>query len=89
MEFLNEYVVAIVLVGCLCAGYIIKHVVPSEKINSFIPAIVGVLGVFLNVWLNQWTLSPAILVGGLVSGLASTGLHQAFKQFVDHLGKTE
>lgn len=89
MEILNEYIVAIVLVGCLAVGYILKHVVPSEKINKYIPAIVGVLGMFLNVWLNQWEVTPVILVAGLISGLASTGMHQLFKQFIEAKGKTE
>lgn len=33
----------------------------------------GILGVILNVWLNNWTFTPNILLGGLASGLASTG----------------
>ncbi len=83
MEFLNDYIIAVVLGICLAVGYILKHAVPSEAINKFIPLIMGVLGVALNVWLNGFTFSPVILLGGLVSGLASTGLHQLFKQFIE------
>ena len=89
MEMLNDYIVAIVLVGCMGVGYILKHVVTSDKINSYIPAIVGVLGMFLNVWANGWEVSPTVLVAGLISGLASTGMHQLFKQFIELKGKTE
>lgn len=89
MEILNDYIVALVLVGCLAVGYILKHIVTSEKINSYIPAIVGVLGMVLNVWLNQWEVTPVVLVAGLISGLASTGMHQLFKQFIELKGKTE
>lgn len=84
MEFLNDYLVLIVVGICLCAGYVLKHLVPSEKINSFIPLIMAVLGVVVNVWLNKFAFTPEILLGGLASGLASTGLHQAFKQFVNN-----
>jgi hypothetical protein len=42
-EFLKEYLVLVVLGICLCAGYILKHLVPSDKINRFIPLIMGVL----------------------------------------------
>lgn len=83
MEFLNDYIVAGVLLACLCVGYMIKHVVPSDKVNKFIPVIVGVLGVVINLWINMWSMTPEVLIGGLVSGLASTGLHQAFKQFIE------
>lgn len=86
MDFLNEYFVLVVLGICLCVGYIIKHTITSDKINRFIPLIVGLLGVFLNLWLNGWALTPEIFLGGLVSGLASTGLHQVFKQFIEKAG---
>lgn len=83
ISFFNDYVVLVVLGICLCVGYILKHVVPSKKINKFIPLLVGVLGVILNVWLNDWTFTPEILLGGLASGLASTGLHQAFTNLIN------
>lgn len=82
MEFLNDYLVIVVLSICLCVGYVLKNLIPTDKINKFIPAIMGVLGVLLNVWLNDFTFTPDILLGGLASGLASTGMHQAFKQFI-------
>ncbi len=82
MEFLNDFFVPIVLGICLCAGYVVKHLIPSEKVNKFIPLIVAVLGVVINVWYSGFSFSPEILLGGLLSGLASTGLHQAFKQFI-------
>ena len=77
IEFLQEYLVVVVLGICLCVGYILKHLVPTEKINHFIPLIMGLLGVILNLWLSGWVLTPEVLLGGLTSGLASTGLHQA------------
>ena len=78
-EFLKEYLVLVVLGICLCAGYILKHLVPTEKINRFIHLIMGLLGVVLNLWLSGWVLTPQVLLGGLASGLAATGAHQAAK----------
>ena len=78
-EFLKEYLVLVVLGICLCVGYILKHLVPTEKINRFIPLIMGLLGVVLNLWLSGWVLTPQVLLGGLASGLAATGVHQAAK----------
>ena len=82
MEFLNDYLVLIVMGICLCIGYVIKHLIPTDKVNRFIPLIMAVLGVGLNVWLN-FAFSPEILLGGLASGLASTGMHQMFKKFIE------
>lgn len=78
-EFLKEYLVLVVLGICLCAGYILKHLVPTQKINRFIPLMMGALGVILNLWLSGWVLTPQVLLGGLASGLAATGVHQAAK----------
>lgn len=72
MEFLNDYLVAVVVGICLCIGYVLKHAIPSDKINRFIP-----------LWLHDFTLSPEILLGGMASGLASTGMHQAYKQMIE------
>lgn len=82
ISFMNEYLVLVVLGICLCVGYIIKHLIPNDKVNKFIPLIMGIIGVVLNVWLNGWGFSPEILLGGLASGLASTGLHQAYKNII-------
>lgn len=83
MEFLNDFMVLIVVGICLCVGYLIKHTIPTEKVNHYIPVIVAVLGVFVNAWINSFAITPEIVLGGLASGLASTGLHQAFKQFIE------
>lgn len=81
LTFLQEYAVPVIVGICLCIGYIIKNLVPSEKINKFIPLIMGVLGVVINFWINH-TMTPTILLGGLFSGLASTGLYEAFRNLI-------
>ncbi len=75
MEVLARYVVLVVLAICLCLGYIIKHSI-SFIPNKYIPLIMGVTGVILNLWINGWEFTPEILLGGLASGLASTGTHE-------------
>lgn len=82
MDF-NAYIVSIVMVVCMCVGFIIKNIIPTDKINKFIPLILGVLGIILNTWLNKWIFTPDILVGGLVSGLASTGTFEAVKNLIN------
>lgn len=85
VEFLSRYVVLVVLAICLCLGYIIKHSI-SIIPNKYIPLIMGVVGIILNVWINNWTFSPEILLGGLASGLASTGTYEMVRNIV---GKNE
>ena len=81
MEFLNDYMIFAVVGICLCVGYIIKNIIKTDIFNRFIPLIVGLLGAGLNIWINM-EISPEIILGGLVSGLASTGLYEAFHQFI-------
>ena len=83
MDFLTEYSVPVIVGICLCVGFILKNVITTDKINKFIPLIVAVIGVVANAWLNAWTVTPEILLSGMFSGLASTGMHQLFKQFIE------
>ena len=77
MEILSQYVVVIVMAICLAVGYIIKHSL-SFIPNKYIPLIMAVLGVILNVWVSG-AFNADILLGGLASGLASTGAFEAVK----------
>ncbi len=81
MDFLTDYIVLVIVGVCLCVGYILKNIVPTDKINRFIPLIMGVLGTLLNIWIN-FGISPEIILSGMFSGLASTGMYEAFKQFI-------
>ena len=83
MDFsaLSEYFVLVVLVACLVVGYIIKSSLNFIP-NKFIPTILAVLGAVLNAVVTG--LSVESIVYGAVMGLASTGMHQAFKQFVEN-----
>ena len=83
MDFLTEYSVPVIVGICLCIGFILKNLVTTDKINKFIPLIVAVIGVVVNAWLNTWAVTPEILLSGMFSGLASTGMHQLFKQFIE------
>lgn len=81
LTFLTNYAVPIIVGICLCVGYVLKNIVTTDVINKYIPLIMAVIGVVLNVWINM-AFTPEILLAGMFSGLASTGLHEAFKQLV-------
>lgn len=80
LNILNDYLVIVVVGICLCVGYVIK--VSFTKIdNKYIPCIMALLGCALNIWIAGG-ISPDVILGGLFSGLASTGLHQVFVNLI-------
>lgn len=84
MDFtiLTEHFVLVVLVACLVVGYVIKHASFLKWVpNSDIPVILGVVGAVLNAAVTG--VSVDAIVYGAVMGLASTGLHQGFKAFIE------
>ena len=81
MGFLNDYIVLAIVGICLCAGYIVKHWIKDID-NKIIPTMCAILGVVMAVWMYWGNVTPEVILIGLASGLASTGLHQAFTQFL-------
>ena len=82
LKFITENFVPVIVVACVLVGYIIKVTPPFAKIaNNYIPLIVTVLGAIMGILANGMTLEA--IVYGAVSGLASTGLHQAFTQLLN------
>jgi hypothetical protein len=82
LDYLNVVVCGI----CICVGFIIKNLVPSEKVNKYIPLIMGALGILLTMWIVK-DITPSVVLTGLISGLASTGLYEAFRNMIESLGK--
>jgi hypothetical protein len=90
MDFtiLTEHFVLVVMVACLVVGYIIKHATFLTWIpNNDIPVVLAVLGAVLNIVVSGLSVESAVY--GAVMGLASTGLHQGFKAFVEGKNSTE
>lgn len=69
-----------VVIICLVVGFLIKHVVPVEAANRWIPVIVAVLGAVLACVTLGISLDS--IAAGLVSGLGSVGMHQLVKQLM-------
>lgn len=72
--------IPIVLAACLVIGYIVKHVLPTN--NKWIPLILAVSGALLGCWSNA-NIELTSVVYGAVTGLASTGMYEAFTQFIE------
>ena len=84
MDFsqITDHFVLIVILACLVIGYIIKHASFLKWVsNNDIPVILAVAGLLLNLLVSGLSVESAVY--GAVMGLASTGLHQAFTQFIE------
>lgn len=81
----ENYLIPIITVGCLCIGFVLKKWLPTD--DKWIPTILLVLGAVSGAILFGFDYEG--IVKGMLSGLASVGLHQAFHQFikVDTLGE--
>lgn len=74
----GKYINVIVCGICFCMGIVFKN--SCEFIpNNYIPLIMAVSGVVLNVWFNGWVITPEIMLGGMVSGLSSCGIWENYK----------
>lgn len=77
---IQEYIIPIVMLACLVVGYVLKTWMPTD--NKWIPTTLTIVGAVLGcVAMKDITLTA--IVEGAISGLASTGLHQAFKQIIE------
>lgn len=85
MDFtqLSNYFITVVVVACLIVGYIIKTSFDNVP-NKYIPTILAVLGAVLNAIVSG--VSVYTVVYGALMGLASTGLYEAFRQYIEGKG---
>lgn len=84
MVELNDFIVLLPCVAALVVGFLVKNTI-SVIPNKYIPLICGVIGLLVNIWIN-WSFSPEILVSGLVSGVAATGMFELVRNLIG--GKT-
>ena len=80
IELLNELVQPLVIIGCLTFGYILKEYIPLD--NKHIPLLLAITGIALSFALYGNQGVEQTIIAGALSGLASTGLHQAFHQYI-------
>ena len=82
---IKDHFVLVVFVACLIVGFIIKSSI-SVIPNRHIPTIVAVVGAAVNILVSG--LSVESVVYGALMGLASTGCHQLFKQWINRKNDT-
>ena len=80
LEMIVDMYIPIVMVICLCVGFIMKKFLPTD--NKWIPLTLMILGAVLACIYNHGITIDHV-AAGMVTGLASVGLHQVFKQIIE------
>lgn len=73
----ETYLIPIITVGCMCVGFVMKKWLPTD--DKWIPTVLLILGAVSGAILFGFQYEG--IVKGMLSGLASVGLHQVFYQF--------
>lgn len=79
---LLNYVNIVVLGICLCVGFVIKNSLDFIP-NKYIPLIMLILGTITNILININGINAEVVLGGMISGLASTGLYEMFRNLIN------
>lgn len=89
INYLLDYVNLLTLGICLCMGFALKTAFDWFP-NKYIPLSALVLGCVINVLINMENgINAAVVLGGMISGLASTGLYEMMRNLLDKDGKKE
>lgn len=87
ISFLLEYIDVVTLGICLCIGFALKHAEIFEKFgNKYIPLSMLVLGCIINIVTHIGSINATVVLGGMISGLASTGLYEMVRNLLNKDG---
>ena len=84
---LSNFIIVLPCAAALIIGFLVKHAIPAIP-NRFIPLICAAIGLGVNIWVNM-SFSPEILVTGLVSGVAATGMFEMVRNLICKNGGTK
>jgi hypothetical protein len=87
LSFLQTFCIPTIVGICLCVGYVIKTSLDFIP-NKYIPLIMLILGLGINIFINK-VVTLDVILAGMFSGLSSTGLHQMFKHLLDGNKETD
>lgn len=89
INFLFEYINLPILGICLMIGYVLKTAF-NKFPNKYIPLAALTLGTVISIVVNMKSgINVEIVLGGMISGLASTGLYEMLRNLLDKSGKVE
>lgn len=84
-DILAQMYIPNIMIFCLCVGYILKHWIKDVD-NKFIPSVLAIIGA-ATACISEQSISLDLVTSGMLTGLASTGLHQMFKQIIENEGE--
>lgn len=90
LTFLMEFIDPITLGICLCVGFALKYAKIFERFgNQYIPLSMLILGCIIGIVTHIGNTNAAVVLGGMISGLASTGLYEMMRNLLKYDGKSE
>lgn len=89
INFLFDYINPLILGICLLVGYVLKTA--FEKFpNKYIPLSALCMGTIIAILINlQSGINAEVILGGMISGLASTGLYELLRNMLNKDGKKD
>lgn len=88
INFLTDYINVVTLGICLCVGFALKYAKVFEHFgNQYIPLSMLILGTVINIITNWPGINATVILGGMISGLASTGLYEMMRNLLDKDGQ--
>ena len=85
LNYIVDMYIPIVMVICICVGFVMHKFLPTD--NKWIPLTLMILGgIIASIHASHVTVE--VVGAGMVTGLASTGLHQVFAQLINNEDNT-
>ena len=89
INFLFDYINPIILGICLMVGFVLKTAFDKFP-NKYIPLSALCMGTIIAILINlQSGINAEVILGGLISGLASTGLYELLRNMLNKDGKKD
>lgn len=90
LTFLFDYIDLVTLGICLCIGFALKYAEIFDFFgNKYIPLTMMLVGCSIAIVTNIGNVNAAVVLGGMISGLASTGLYEMMRNLLNFDGKKE
>lgn len=87
LSFLLEFVDPLILGICLLVGYALKTAFDKFP-NKYIPLAALCAGTIIAILINLSAgINAQVVLGGMISGLASTGLYELLRNLLNYDGK--
>lgn len=89
INFLLNYIDQVTLGICLLVGYVLKTAF-NKFPNKYIPLSALILGMIIAITVNLKTgINAEVVLSGMVSGLASTGLYEMLRNLLAKRNKED